>query len=213
MSAVRNPATASEGVWRPNSLDPRLAFGGLYLDLPDDAALPGGGVFGEPADVDAAVGARRVDVGLRGVDDGPAEAVEEFEHRVCAVVGGEPMAVFHGRADGSGQVGGGGGHGWTIPSLTCGFSSTRTLTCGVPDHVVVSRGATSAVGELAGVSSWPVTREWIGARSCRTWVAATGRVGRRGSRGGEPTLGWCRAGAQGPWCGEDVDGGRHRDGR
>jgi hypothetical protein len=58
-------------------LYPWVAFGGQDPYLPDDAARPGGGVLGEPTDVDAAVWARRVDVGLRRVDDRPAAGVEE----------------------------------------------------------------------------------------------------------------------------------------
>lgn len=69
---------------------------------------------------------------------------------------GEMVAVLHGPADDSGQEDGGGVHGCAIPSLTCGFSNTRTLTCGVPMYVVVSRGAASAVGELACVGSGTV---------------------------------------------------------
>lgn len=129
-------------------LGPRVAFGGLHLDSPDDAALPGGGVFREPADVDAAVRTGHVDVGFGGVDDCPAQGVEEAEDLVRAVVGGEPVAVLHGRADGSGKEGSGGVHEYAIPSMTCGFSNTRTLTCGLPKDVVVSRGTASAVGEL-----------------------------------------------------------------
>src|SRR5690348_9952169 len=83
-------------------LDPRVSFGG-HSHLPDDAARPGGGVLGEPADVDTAVRARRVDVGLRGV--------EEVEHGARAVVGREPGALFHGGVDDGGQEGGGGVHG------------------------------------------------------------------------------------------------------
>ncbi|MFF2539544.1 hypothetical protein [Streptomyces cyaneofuscatus] len=79
--------------------------------MPDDVALPGGGLFGEPADVDVTVRAGCVDVGLRGVADGPAEAVEKVENRTGAVVGGKPAAVFRGRADDGGQEGGGRGHG------------------------------------------------------------------------------------------------------
>lgn len=109
--AARNPATASEGVWRPNSWTHALAIGGLHPDVPDDVALPGRRVLGEPADVDTTVGAGRVDVGLGGVNERPPGCVQEIEHRARTVVGGEPVESIRCGADNGRKEGGRGAHG------------------------------------------------------------------------------------------------------
>lgn len=92
-------------------LDPCVAIGGLNPDVPDDVALPGGRVFGEPADVDTAVGAGRVGVGLGGVDDRSPECVQEIEHRARTVVSGEPVESVRRGTDNGRKEGGRGAHG------------------------------------------------------------------------------------------------------
>ncbi len=132
-----NPATASLGVWRPNSWTHASPWVGCTRTCQAMWRFQAVGSSGEPADVDVAIRAGGVDVGLRGVDDCPAEGVKQIEHRSRAVVAGEPVAVFHGGTGGGGEEGGGDVHGWTIPSLTCCFTGTRTLAWGVPERVVL----------------------------------------------------------------------------